>query len=151
MHRTLAGCLVLLALVGCTADSAPGLPIDLAASIKALTARPEHQAESVEVQHILIGFRGAARSAATRSKEEAEQFTAELYRKVRAGEDFTALMKQHTGDPGPGTYPMTRQTRSGMVKGFGDVGWRLQVGEIGVAPFDATASPFGWHIIKRTK
>jgi parvulin-like peptidyl-prolyl isomerase len=38
-----------------------------------------------------------------------------------------------------------------MVKSFGDVGFRLKVGEIGVATWDATASPFGWHIIKRVK
>jgi parvulin-like peptidyl-prolyl isomerase len=41
--------------------------------------------------------------------------------------------------------------RSGMVAAFGDVGWRLEVGEYGVAPFDARTSPYGWHIIKRLK
>lgn len=38
-----------------------------------------------------------------------------------------------------------------MVPGFGNVGWRLQPGEIGVAPYDAKKSPYGWHIIKRLK
>lgn len=46
---------------------------------------------------------------------------------------------------------MTKATRSQMVRGFGDVAYRLRVGEIGVAPWDATASPFGWHIIKRVQ
>ena len=33
----------------------------------------------------------------------------------------------------------------------GNVGWRLKVGEIGTAGFDAKNSPYGWHIIKRLK
>ncbi|MGE0552335.1 MAG: peptidylprolyl isomerase [Gemmatimonadales bacterium] len=51
-----------------------------------------------------------------------------------------------TGAPGPDYYP-----RQGMAPAFGDVGWRLQVGQIGVAPFDPDKSPFGWHIIKRVE
>lgn len=135
------------------ADSTPtsALPVELAASIAALRARPEHTANDVEVQHILIAFAGATRSTATRSRDEAEQLTGEIYAKVRNGEDFTKLMKQYTGDPGPGTYPMSKATRAGMVAGFGNVGWRLQVGEIGVAPYDTKDSPFGWHVIKRLK
>jgi parvulin-like peptidyl-prolyl isomerase len=38
-----------------------------------------------------------------------------------------------------------------MVPGFGDVGWRLKVGEVGVAPNHSIDSPFGWHIIKRLR
>jgi parvulin-like peptidyl-prolyl isomerase len=37
----------------------------------------------------------------------------------------------------------------GMVAAFGDVAWRLDVGEFGVAPFDPKDSPYGWHIIQR--
>jgi parvulin-like peptidyl-prolyl isomerase len=36
-----------------------------------------------------------------------------------------------------------------MVPAFGDVGFTLRVGEIGLAPHDPTTSPFGWHVIKR--
>lgn len=60
-------------------------------------------------------------------------------------------MKTHSNDGGPGEYPMTKAGRAGMVPGFGNVGFRLKVGEIGVAPWDAKASPYGWHIIKRVK
>jgi parvulin-like peptidyl-prolyl isomerase len=60
-------------------------------------------------------------------------------------------MAAYSNDTGPGEYPMTKATRSQMVKAFGDVGFRLKVGEMGVAPWDASASPFGWHIIKRIK
>jgi peptidyl-prolyl cis-trans isomerase B (cyclophilin B) len=39
--------------------------------------------------------------------------------------------------------------RDEMVPAFGDVGFALAVGEFGLAPYDQTASPFGWHVIKR--
>jgi len=39
--------------------------------------------------------------------------------------------------------------RNQMVPAFGDIGFKLQVGEIGIANYDKTTSPFGWHIIKR--
>jgi parvulin-like peptidyl-prolyl isomerase len=138
--------------VACGSEgSGGGLPKDLPAAVAALQARPEHTADSVEVQHILIAFQGAARATVTRSKAEAEKLTGEIYARALGGEDFTKLMKEFSTDPGPGTYPMTKQTRSQMVAGFGDVGWRLQVGEIGIAPYDQAKSPFGWHIIKRLK
>jgi hypothetical protein len=31
------------------------------------------------------------------------------------------------------------------------VGFGLAVDGIGLAPYDAAASPFGWHVIKRLK
>jgi parvulin-like peptidyl-prolyl cis-trans isomerase-like protein len=39
--------------------------------------------------------------------------------------------------------------RAAMVPAFGDVGFALEVGEVGMAEYDDAASPFGWHIIKR--
>jgi len=44
----------------------------------------------------------------------------------------------------PGEY-----ARDSMVPAFGNVGFTLQVGQIGIADYDQTASPFGYHIIKR--
>jgi len=49
-----------------------------------------------------------------------------------------------------GLPPQAMQRRQ-MAKGFGDVSFSLQVGEIGMAEFSTTDSPFGWHIIKRIK
>jgi hypothetical protein len=39
--------------------------------------------------------------------------------------------------------------RSGMAPAFGDVGFSLKVGEVGVAQYDKKTSPFGIHVIKR--
>jgi parvulin-like peptidyl-prolyl isomerase len=44
-----------------------------------------------------------------------------------------------------------RSGRGGMVKAFGDVSFRLNVGETGMTVFHADDSPYGWHIIKRIK
>jgi peptidyl-prolyl cis-trans isomerase B (cyclophilin B) len=49
------------------------------------------------------------------------------------------------------SLPPRSLQRAQMAKGFGDVGFALQVGEVGLAEYSVTASPFGWHIIKRIK
>ena len=41
--------------------------------------------------------------------------------------------------------------REQMAPAFGDVGFKLEVGEVGLAEPNATTSPFGYHIIKRIK
>jgi parvulin-like peptidyl-prolyl isomerase len=40
-------------------------------------------------------------------------------------------------------------SRAKMVQAFGDVGFSLGVGEVGLAVFDPKTSKYGWHIIKR--
>ena len=121
-------------------------------AIKSLMAKTEHNDESITVQHVLIAFQGAPRiQGVTRSKDEAKVLAEQVWKEALAGADFKALMKQHSNDSGPGEYPMTKAGRMQMVRGFGDVGFRLAVGEIGVAPWDQNASPYGWHVIKRVK
>lgn len=129
--------------------------------IQAVAARPERKADEIQVQHLLVAHKDAGIGGVTRSKEEAEQLTAELYEQIRNGADFDKLVKEHTDDAHPGIYGMTMKgagdrsrnvyPRNGMVAAFGDVGWRLDVNEVGVAPFDPRTSPYGWHIIKRLK
>jgi len=119
---------------------------------KDLMAKPEQPDESIEIQHCLIGFKGAPRLVGvTRTKEEAKALAQKVFDEAVGGADFDALVKQYTNDSAPGIYPLTKAGRARMVKSFGDVGFRLKVGEIGVGVWDATASPYGWHIIKRVK
>ena len=125
----------------------------------ALLAKPEHGADHVEVQHLLIAFKGAERARATRSKAEAEVLAAELYARVTSGEELDGLVRQYTDDNYPGVYAMSASAptmagefpRAGMAAAFGDTGWRLAVGEVGIALYDPAKSPFGWHIIQRTR
>lgn len=53
---------------------------------------------------------------------------------------------QAQGDSEAGELP---HPRSAMVPAFGDVGFGLEVGDVGLASFDEKTSPFGWHVIKR--
>jgi len=123
----------------------------------AKAAEPEH----IKVQHILIGFKGSVSGKnITRSKEEARKLAYEILEKARAGEDFGGLVKKHTDDSYPGIYGMANIgvqkgkgefQRTGMVPAFGDTGFPLEVGGIGIADFDPKKSPYGWHIVKRTE
>ena len=114
--------------------------------------------ERIQLQHILISFAGT-QTDATRSKAEAEKLAGEVLARVQKGEDFAAVVKQLSDDPGPGIYGLHNRgakqlkrdeyPRDGMVPAFGNVGFALEVGAIGMAPFHPDDSPFGWHIIKR--
>ncbi len=130
----------------------PPADVDMDAAIQVLMAKPEQPDERIEIQHVLIAFQGAPRmTRVTRSKEEAKVLAQKVYAEAIGGGDFLALVKKYTDDSAPGIYPVTKAGRTGYAKGFGDVGFRLKVGEIGVSPWEAKASPFGWHIIKRVK
>jgi parvulin-like peptidyl-prolyl isomerase len=137
--------------------SSPGGPVG---------ARPDKLANGepsvITVKHVLVAFEGASRSEQKRTKAEAQKLAYEILGRAKSGEDFDKLMKEFSNDPGEGTYTMTNSgvapneaaremERSNMVPAFGDVGFRINVNEVGVAEYDSTASPFGWHVIKRVK
>jgi len=125
------------------------------------TTAPATTPEHVQVQHILIGFVGSVQGKPiTRSKEEAKTLAYQILDRARKGEDFDALVRQYTDDSPPGIYGMSgngvppaqgEYPRSGMVPAFGNVGFAISVGNIGIADYDPQQSPFGWHIIKRLK
>jgi parvulin-like peptidyl-prolyl isomerase len=143
-------------------DAVPPAPTASASS-----GRPEKMPNGepavITIKHILIAFKDTG-TKATRSRDEAEKLAYDLVGRAKSGEDFDKLMKEFSDDsPEGGTYTMVndglqptgeefaRSGPRGMVKGFGDVGFRIQVGEIGVAVHHPTDSPYGWHIIKRIK
>ena len=127
--------------------------------IAQLEARHEHSEPKVVVQHILIGLAGTELGPkVTRTRAEAEQLTAEIWARVEAGDDFDTLVRQYTDDAHPGIYTMKADLstvrrpefgRAEMVPVFGNVGWRLKVGEAGVGGYDPVKSKYGWHIVKR--
>lgn len=121
----------------------------------------------ITIQHCLIGVRDGMPQRAIRNQEEAAEFAAEILERAKAGEDFAGLVRQYTDDSAPGIYKLANHgyesdaggqipsraisARGSMVPGFGDVGFKLEVGEIGMASYDSTTSRFGYHIIKRIK
>ena len=118
-------------------------------------------AEHIEVQHILISFKGRLPGKnITRTLDEAKGLAARVLERAKGGEDFGELVKEFSNDDYPGIYRMANKgveavagefKRGGMVQGFGDVSFGLAVGEIGVADYDTRKSPYGWHIVKRLK
>lgn len=126
-----------------------------------MPVKPDVLPQHVQVQHILIGFAGSVPGKAiTRSKEEAKTLAYQVLERARKGEDFDELVRKYTDDSPPGIYGMAgagvapaagEYARSGMVPAFGNVGFAISPGNIGMADYDPAASPFGWHIIKRLK
>jgi hypothetical protein len=117
----------------------------------------------ISVQHILIAFKGSIPDPkVTRTMEEAEKLAADIFIRAKGGEDFDALVKEFTDDSYPGVYKMANfgvpadmsqkvYPRDRMVGAFGDVGFPLEVGEIGLAQYNPQLSKYGWHIIKRVE
>lgn len=141
---------------GESGSDAPSARERMHADAAGLAQRDEHDVERVVVQHVLVGVRSERMSSIERSPEQAEALAARIFERALAGEEFEILIREYSDDTGPGTYAMTMgepysitYPRTTMVPGFGDVAWRLDVGEIGVAAYDARTSPLGWHVIKR--
>ena len=126
-----------------------------------MPVKPSVAPQHVQVQHILIGFSGSVPGKSiTRSKDEAKKLAYQILDRARKGEDFGELVRQYTDDSPPGIYGMHAQgvppaaneyPREGMVPAFGNVGFNISPGNIGIADYDPQASPYGWHVIKRLK
>lgn len=129
------------------------------------TQKPAGEPDRITVQHLLVSFQGSAGTVpgVTRTQVAAKALAEALLVQARQGADFLSLVKQHTDDSPPGIYRMSNfgvepilsppskkeYPRARMVAAFGDVGFKLKVGEIGLAVYDPVKSKYGWHIIKR--
>lgn len=138
MVRALAAVLVLVWLLGCGEEKKQE-------PIKTIQPAPPG---SIRASHILIAYKGAARSTATRSKEEARQLIDSLLARVRGGESFEEIAKAYSDCPTSergGDLGFFK--RGKMVKPFEDAAFSLKVGEVS----DVVETQFGFHIIKRTQ
>ena len=135
--------------------------MDSAVKAGTMPVKPDVMPQHVQVQHILIGFTGSVPGKSiSRTKEEAKTLAYQILERARKGENFDELVSKYTDDSPPGIYGMSgagvapaagEYPRTGMVPAFGNVGFAISPGNIGIADYDPTASPFGWHIIKRLK
>lgn len=158
----LCACLVLAALSACGKKEPPPAPPPPPKKARPATVESGEPAV-VEVKHVLIAFQGSRQSTATRSREDAEKLAYEILGRAREGEEFDGLMRDFSDDAyskGGKAYTLTNHgvdsegeesARSEMARGFGDVSFRLKVGEIGLALYDPATTPHGFHIIKRVK
>jgi len=105
------------------------------------------QPERVRVSHLLLRPVDAnTREPLTEEIRQAKRKQIEeLLQRARAGEDFAALVKQYSEDPGSkdrgGEYVFPRGQ---MVPEFEVAAWSLQPGQIS----DVVTTQFGYHIIK---
>jgi hypothetical protein len=161
--------LILLAatLVACGGEapltSTPVPPTPAPSGSSGSSGSPDH----IQVQHILIGFKDAVGfqgnpppKAAARTQDQAKTLAYDLLNQAKSGADFDKLVADNTDDSPPGIYGMSNTgiqpaqgeySREGMVPAFGNVGFALKVGEIGISDYDPATSPYGYHIIKRIK
>ena len=116
---------------------------------------PDH----ILVAHVLIAFQGTG-TKATRTRAAAEKLAGEVLAKAKKGDDFNKLIRDFSDDSGEGVYGLANHRvspvdpeyeRRKMVPAFGDIGFKLEVGGIGMSAYDPQKSPYGWHIIKRLK
>ncbi len=139
--------------------SRTGILLTLLCFLLAIFPVQGKEPEKITVQHILIGFKNRIpNKPLERSKQEAKALALELLQRAEDGEDFDALVKEYTNDTVPGIMIVTNnkasavaggRKRSDLVPKFGDVAFRLEVGEIGMANFNTAVCPYGWHVIKR--
>jgi parvulin-like peptidyl-prolyl isomerase len=114
----------------------------------------EPATESAKVLHVLVGWRELAPAyrgqmderAAARDRAAADALAREVLEKAKAGEDFAALMKTHSEDPGSASTarPYTATPDAPLVPPFKKLALRLGVGEVGLVE-----TAYGWHVIKR--
>ena len=127
--------------------------------VMAKKSKKKAEPDRVVVQHFLIAFEKSVKGKEIeRSKKEAGKLAEELYQRALDGEDFDALVKEYTDDSYPGIMRLTNKgaplrsdsrTRDEVVFGFGDMAFTLELGEIGIVNYGFSASPYGWHVIKR--
>lgn len=105
--------------------------------------------EQVAASHILLAFKGAERSKATRDEKEAKKLADEFLAKIRKGEDFGKLAAEHSDCPsGKSKNGSLGEFKHGvMAKEFENTAFSLKVGEIS----GVIKTPFGYHIIRRDK
>ncbi|HVV84121.1 MAG TPA: peptidylprolyl isomerase [Kofleriaceae bacterium] len=129
-----------------TGSSAPDTtpPIDI--DSKDILARTD-VAPSVDVKHVLIGWKGLGRSQSQRTNAEAAKLAQDIASQLKADPTkIDALMKQYSEDPGSAkigrTYTITPD--AGFVEPFKKMGLRLKVNEVGIVRTD-----FGYHVMLR--
>jgi peptidyl-prolyl cis-trans isomerase C len=101
--------------------------------------------EQVRASHILISV---AQDATAEAKQAAKTEAEAVLAKAKAGDDFAALAKQHSKDPGSAAVggDLNFFPKEQMVPEFSNAAWALKPGEIS----GLVQSQFGYHIIKLT-
>jgi len=105
----------------------------------------------ISARHLLVSYKGGLRASPGigRSKAEAQARAEEAQKRAVAGEDFVALVKQYSDEPGAGERggDLGKFDRGSMVPAFANAAFALKVGEVS----GVVETQFGFHVIKRTE
>lgn len=107
-------------------------------------------AREITASHILVGFGGSSRTrpTVTRTKDEARQRAEELLTRLRGGSDFAELARSESDSPAAARGgDLGSFTAQRMEPTFAAAAFALGPGETS----GVVETPFGFHIIKRTK
>lgn len=128
-----------------------GGPIKTERGYVVFERRPDPQVGPAQVgaRHILIAYEGAARAQddVTRSQEEARIRAGEVAEQVRAGEDWNALHERYSDEPGDRRGDLGTFGRGDMTPAFERAVWGMEIGQTS----DPVQTPFGYHVIQRTR
>ncbi len=136
---------------GGLATLAPARAAEEEATAQAEAERIAKQPKEVGAKHILVMHNKAKQHPENikRTREEALKRATECLLKVRRGDNWDALVKEYSDEPGSGerggdigVFP-----RGQMVKSFSDAAFSLRVGQIS----EVVETPYGFHIIQRTQ
>ncbi len=100
--------------------------------------------ERLHLRHILVAAQG---DAPAEEKQKAKAEADALAAKVKAGEDFAALAKEHSDDPGskPNGGDLNWVAKGQTVEPFEQAAWTLKDGEVS----GVVETRFGYHLIQR--
>jgi len=109
------------------------------------------QPAEISARHLLVAYKGGLRASPGigRSKAEALARAEEAHKRALAGDDFVALVKEYSDEPGAGERggDLGKFDRQSMVPAFANAAFALKVGEISAV----VETQFGFHVIKRTE
>lgn len=102
----------------------------------------------VRAKHILIVTQDmeTGEKYSDEKLKDAKNAIEDIYKKLKAGEDFDKLMNEYCQDPGIATNPSGYVFTYGqMVEEFEKTAFELSIGEIS----EIVETPYGYHIIKK--
>ncbi len=101
----------------------------------------------VRASHILLMYKGSARSTATRSKAEALAGIQAIQQELKDGADFAALARAHSDCPsGQAGGDLGFFGRGQMVPAFETAAFSMSPGQVS----EVIETDFGYHLVART-